>query len=539
MTTITIDAGTLTANKEDRIVTGLLLPYGEECRSNLGKFTFEAGAVQIPTDVAGTLSFNVEHARENAIGRGVTAVETPAGIVASFSIAKTAEGDAALEDIASGKRKHLSAEVSGVKIKDGKGIAGRLFAAALVAAPAFPSATLLAAAPDTIDPAVPVDAVPAPDALTPDDSGDIAVEATALPETVTVTAEGTKSIFKPEDANPQKGANVPEATAPATLTATKAEPVATSLPNLFSILANSIKTGDKTLLATIEREIDGAESLFAALSDVKMTGAGTVGTNIVQPQFLGELWSGRAYQRKVIPLLSGGVLTSPEVKGWRWTTEPEVALWAGNKALVSSNTPATEAYSVAVQRIAGAHDIAREFRDFGVAEFWASYFAAMTESYAKVSDKYAFDSLVTASTAVTAGAVPSGADKGMVSIVDGALSVLNADGTPSFALVAPDVWRSLLFTQDQDKLAFLNASLGLEEGSIASFKVVPHSGLTAGKVLVGDRNAAAVHELGGSPIRVEGLDLVKGGIDPALFGYVAVPVHKAAALALVTPAVVI
>ncbi|MFC5930208.1 hypothetical protein D6T64_05650 [Cryobacterium melibiosiphilum] len=534
MTTITIDAGTLTANQEDRIVTGLLLPYGEECRSNLGRFAFDQGAVTIPADLSG-MSFNVEHARENVIGRPVSLTDTSAGIVASFSIAKTDAGNAALADIASGKRKHLSAEVSGVKIKDGKGVAGDLFAAALVAAPAFPSATLLAAAVDTFDPA-PADAPADPLILTPDENGNLAVESTTTPESVTVTAEGSETIFTSEDQTPKEGAPVAVATAPATLTATRTEPV-TTLPSLFSILANSIKTGDKTLLAGIEKEIDGAESLFAALSDVKMTGTGTVGSNIVQPQFLGELWSGRAYQRKVIPLLGSGVLTSPEVKGWRWTTEPEVALWAGNKAAISSNAPATEAYSVAVQRIAGAHDIAREFRDFGVAEFWASYFAAMTESYAKVSDKYVFDQLVLAATAVTGGAVPSGTDKGLASIVDGALSVLNADGTPSFALVAPDVWRGLLFTQDQDKLAFLNASLGLEEGSITNFKVVPHKGLAAGKVLVGDRNAAAVHELGGSPIRVEGLDLVKGGIDPALFGYVAVPVHKATALALVTPAV--
>lgn len=537
MNTITIDAGTLTANLEDRIVTGLLLPYGEECRSNLGKFTFEAGVVTIPTDLSG-MSFNVEHARENVIGRPVSLTDTKAGVVASFSIAKTEEGNTALADIASGKRKHLSAEVSGVKIKDGKGIAGRLFAAALVEHPAFPSATLLAAAFDTVDPAVPADVPAEPTILTPDENGNLAVASSATPESVTVAAEGSETIFTSEDQTPKEGAPVAEATAPATLTATRTESV-TNLPSLFNILAQSVKTGDKTLLAGIEKEIDGAESLFAALSDIKMTGTSTVGTNIVQPQFLGELWSGRAYQRKVIPLLGSGVLTSNEVKGWRWTTEPEVSVWAGNKAAVPSNIPATEAYSVQVQRIAGAHDIAREFRDFGVSEFWASYFAAMTESYSKVSDRYVFDQLVAASTGITAGTVPTGTDSGLVSIVDGALSVLNAEGTPSFALVAPDVWRGLLFTQDQDKLAFLNASLGLEEGSITNFKVVPHKGLAAGKVLVGDRNAAAVHELGGSPIRVEGLDLVKGGIDPALFGYVAVPVHKAAALALVTPAVVV
>ena len=37
-------------------------------------------------------------------------------------------------------------------------------------------------------------------------------------------------------------------------------------------------------------------------------------------------------------------------------------------------------------RLAGAHDIDRKFRDFGDDSFFASYYAAMTESYAQLSD---------------------------------------------------------------------------------------------------------------------------------------------------------
>ena len=61
--------------------------------------------------------------------------------------------------------------------------------------------------------------------------------------------------------------------------------------------------------------------------------------------------------------------------------------------------------------------------------------------------------------------------------------------------------------------------------------------MTAGKVLVGAKEAATSHELAGVPIRVEGLDMVRGGVQPGVFGYAATVVHNAAALALVSPPV--
>src|SRR5688572_9847814 len=128
MTDIRMDAGTLTANLAERIVTGLLVPFGEEGRTNLGRLTVTAGAVTIPQDVTG-MSLNIEHAREDVVGTLVAAAETDAGIVGTFRIAQTEEGDAALASIADGSRKHLSAEIARVTVKDAVMQAGaRLFA---------------------------------------------------------------------------------------------------------------------------------------------------------------------------------------------------------------------------------------------------------------------------------------------------------------------------------------------------------------------------------------------------------------------------
>jgi hypothetical protein len=201
----------------------------------------------------------------------------------------------------------------------------------------------------------------------------------------------------------------------------------------------------------------------------------------------------------------------------------------------------TEPYDVEAQPFAGAHDVDRRYRDFSVPEFWDGYFSAMTESYAKQSDLYVADTLFApanaSTTAVDGGAVPANVSAVLARIVDGALAILDED-LPSFALVDKSSYRELLLTRDQDQLAFLNASLGLEEGTIESFRVVPssHAALSGGRVLVGAKSAATVHELPGSPIRIEGLDVARGGIDPGLFGYAALAVHNPAALALVSGA---
>ena len=71
-----------------------------------------------------------------------------------------------------------------------------------------------------------------------------------------------------------------------------------------------------------------------------------------------------------------------------------------------------------------------------------------------------------------------------------------------------------------------STSLGLKEGEVSGFKIVPAptGALTVstwvGKVLVGHKSAVTVHELPGSPIRVEAEAIAKGGVDEALFGYV-------------------
>ena len=413
----------------------------------------------------------------------------------------------------------LSVEIKNMVIKAGKAISGKLTGAAFVDRGAFASAALMAAAVDVDDD---ID-------VTTDhpftDSQLEALRALIGEATKTPSAAPVEVTERQPAPNTERTDTVADAVVPSNLnTGDEQTPATLTASAVFAMQAEAAATGNR--------------DLFAALSDVKISGTGTVGTNVVVPQWVGELWSGAQFQRKLVPLLGHADLTSLKISGFRWTVKPQVAPYAGNKAAVPSNQPATQPYEVAAQRLAGAHDIDRAFRDFDVPGFWDSYWNAMTESYLRQSDAGVATALTTAGafTPIPRGTVPTGVSAAATAIVDGVIAI-GDEGLPSFALVAPDLYRDFILTRKDDSLAFLDTQLSvLTGGSIGGFSVQASSAIPAGSVLVGSRNAATVYELpGAAPIRVEGLDVSKGGIDPSLHGYFATVINNPAALSLVAP----
>lgn len=544
MTDVKIEAGSLYANTEDRVVSGLLLPYGEIGKTNLGRFAVEPSSIIIPNDPS-VVTLNVQHDHEEPVGRAVTLADTDAGIVGTFKVANTPEGDTVLAEIAQGTRKKLSAEVKNVVIRAGKAVGGTLFGAAVVVEGAFPSASLLAElAEDTVEGEENV----AEDTLKaevleviPDPEGNVEeIVVDDLPEAVVVDvvnpADGTveQTTFVPENPtnNTQGETPMGAATAPETLQAAKSAPVSESLPTVMASLASAAKSGSRSLFAEVVKRDDAkaVTSLFAALSDVEYDSVGSAGINTHQPQWLGELWTGRTYERKFIPLIASGSMTALTMNAWRWTTKPAVSVWTGNKDAVPSNVPATESFEVTGVRYAGAHDWAREFRDFGRTDVIESALRGMTESYAKVTDLATINVLKAGATDVVASGTGA-----WTRIMDGVEAVLPT-AVPTFAVIATDLYRDLLLTSNNDALAYLTAGLGLEGGTAAGFSIVPSDQLDAGTVLVGAREAAISFELPGAPIRVEAENVAQGGFDLGLFGYHAAAVIASEGLALVAPA---
>lgn len=548
MTTMKAAGRLLTASFADRILTYLLLPFGEVGRTSVGAITASAGALTIPdTHIVG----NLEHDATRPLATSTTITETPEGITASFQVLPTTAGNDLLAEASAGVRTGISVEIADGIIRAGKLLGGRLVGAGFVAQPAFPSALITAADAGDLP-----DELPADTTSTSETTDEIEVDgvvyvrktsATYVTETTRKDGEDLDPEADPEtdpETDPEEEKTPVsasrKATGPAALLARTGAPrtaqraPARTVKDVARILASYHATGDRRVLAALDEDVRQVETMFAALNDVKYDSAATNPGKIMnQPAWLGELWSGRDYTRGIVDLFAHEDLESLEMKGWQWDVEPTMAAWDGNKSAVPSNTPTAKSIAGTATRYAGAHDHAREYRDFPNAEYWDGYFRAMTRSYKKLTNEATAASIIAGATEIKAGAVPAGAAEGLVKVIDGVLSMVDF-ATADFALLAPALWRDVLLTPQDKALEYLSSALGVEEGDLAGFRLAPWKGLAAGSVLVGARAAATVHELPGSPIRVEGLDMVKGGIDTGLFGYHGTVINDGRGLALVT-----
>lgn len=558
MTTIQIDAGTLQASDTDRIVTGLLVPYGEACRSNLGQFTVAPGAFQVPADLAG-MSLNVEHQRENVIGQPLSVRDTDQGLVATFSIARTSEGDQALEDIRAGRRKSLSAEVADVVIRAGRAVGGRLFAAALVAKPAFPSATLLASAPDTGDVTLTLWADTAPTTLAAQEVASTEDQGTYTDENgntwVRVEKSTTEVVVDDSGTQTTTTTTVVEETPESELAADNTQqeeaPVATN--TLAAKVANTetIEVNERpTLLASQVFQLiaeartggdDAVSTLKAALTDVKISGTGAAaGTGVIRDEWVGQMWQGRTYDRKFINLgRLGTQITAGGKSGFKafrgTAASPADALgatWSGNKTEVSSGTIHTTKHSSTLRKWAFGADIAREFFDLpGGAEVIEAMVRLVIEDYAIWSDESALADIITAAGTPVAPttSAPTEYSDSLAMLIQGILAVRRAKDTPSFAIVNETAYEELLYTPKDLIPEFVTFDFNTEgTGSADAGKLVvveaPDSAFTAvdadtPALIVGAQNGIEFDELGSTPIVIDAVEIAKGGIDRGVYGY--------------------
>lgn len=494
------DTADVTADAQRRVITGLALPYGVQGRTSRGAVTVEAGAIAVPGDLKRVKLYR-DHRRPDGTGTPVgyvtAASDTPAGLSLTFKVGAGADGDLALTDASEGIRDALSVELSGVQLSpDGLHVIhATLDAVALVALPAFTDARVHTVQATRSGP---------DHTTTPEDT---MTELTETPAELTASAGTTppaeSGTTAPAVQVPSVAAPTPAA-APFGLHAARTEPRPLSWHDVCDTL-QAARLGDS--------------SLHAALADITRSANPWVSPD----GWVGELWSGVAYERVVVPLLNPGTLAHWKVTGWRWVTKPEVNDYTGDKTEVPTNAPTTEAVSVEAKRLAGAHDLDRKFWDFNDQEFIASYFAAMAESYAYESDQRAAAFVMASATA--AGAAPN-----MLKAVARGRTYLktNARTRASYVLVNPTDMEALLDLTNDDVPAYLSL-LGIDPGSFVDSEFVP-----AGTVVVGARPAATFYELNGSPIRVEAVELAKGGRDGALFGYYATLLHNAKGIAKVT-----
>ncbi|WP_457950420.1 phage major capsid protein [Pseudarthrobacter sp. alpha12b] len=473
-----------------------LAPYNEKARDR--DATFPEGSIDF-SNAEGAI-VNVEHDPFRPIGKLSDFESKPDGLYATVTLANTTLGRDIFTEAKEGLRTGVSMELSEMTPTSGTITSAVLSGAGIVVNPALGSARLISAFSE--------DSTPEEETTSPSEpeqpEEEITAEAEAEAETPTES----------EDEMSETPAAVP--------TATTKNFANQSLREVASVFASR----DARLVSAMEDAGALGENQLFALTNITNTAHKD---NVEQPAWLGELWSGKDYQRKYVPLVGSGSLTSWKVEGFKWTALPTVGDYAGDLADIPSTGATSTYYSTEASRLAGGVKVDRKFVDFGNTDTIASLLKGAATDYARKSDAKVINFIKANAQAVSAGSVPTGVAAAAAKIVDGSLAMIDF-ATPSFAIVGTAAYRDLLLTKENDSLKYLESSLGLEDGSLAGFKIIPSADVAANDVYVGAREAVTFYELGGSPIRVEAIDVNKGGFDEALFGYYALVLNDARGL---------
>ena len=477
-----------------RTIEGRVLPWDEFGRTNHGAIKFPKGSISIPTDLS-TVKLLAGHSPDGvAVGYATSFDSRDDGLYMTFQLGSHDAANDALMQAAEHTVDAFSIEAHSIEASGTTVKRSILTAVALVPLPAFASARVQAvhAAADTDDD---VKAVPDPPEDTTDgDEDDKDDDSTEQP-----AADTPATTDQDKDPDMTKTSLTP-GTLPGTPDATP-DTVHASLNNVldyFTAVAN-------------HRDADG---IIAELTDI--TDAGMIGRNA--PQWLGELWGGVTYERRIIPLLTQATLTSRKAVGYRWTKKPKVAKYEGNKTDIPSFEAAIEAVERDAQRWAGGNDLDRAFWDFGETEFLNAYWRAMAESYAFETDAEAARFLNK-----EAKVVDTGAATAFQAIARGSMHIDQTLHSPAtFAIINPADWDSILELSALDAPKYLNLAGTISDPS----KWTTSELVTKGSAIIGTKSAVTHYELAGSPLRVEAEHIAKGGRDAALFGYTALMVNK-------------
>jgi hypothetical protein len=542
MDMIEIEGGEVLANLEDRTITGLLVPYGELGRTNVGQFEVEAGVIKLPSDPV-VVGINLDHDRFSPIGRATRVWEEERGIFASFAIANTPEGDAALADARdpNGKRRCLSGEFR-TGIKAGKATGGHLAGAALVERGAFPSAGVLAA--DTEETHITEYVDENGNKWRRVEESTVSTEPTAgggtettIHTTTTITDEpASEEPASDDDTDPEEtevsASAIPVTQRPGAPAATTTErPV--DLRPVFAAFAE-VKANPSA---------ESAAGVLAALNDIKISGTGSLptGGDVIQPNWLGQLYQGIPYVREYITLGKLGTdISAGGKKGYkvrRGTSSTPVdhfdGTWSGNKTAIPSGGGFTESAASELFRFAFGNDIAREFFDLpGGAEVVEAFFKLVIEDHLVWSDLIALQTWVSvAGTPIAPKTYPGvdGHDYGnaLGQLIQGILAVKakKADGrrdVPTFAIANEAAFEQLIYTPKDLIPEFVSFTASTDgTGSADGIRLVQgDTGIeNTPSVIVGAGSAVEFDELPGGPLHINALDLARGGVDRAIHGY--------------------
>lgn len=565
-------------DQQRRIITGTIVPYGQAGRTNLGQRGLRAGAVRFRQSSEPRVIGLYGHDRERTVSRLIAYENGADRLRGRFQVARTPLGDQLLAEAAEGVRSMLSIELDGCSIDPHSGdiVDGLCEFVAHVPIGAYDGATVDSVAASATQPnpgehvhrsrfarnfievgggaPPPTPAAPAatPPAATPPPAAPPAAPAATPPAAASLAQLLASAGYTAPPAAPpaqpappadlaqllaglaqlQAGAHVaPPATGPAMLPggvgALGNAPQTPAQPPTV----NAVEQMARLQAAVFQGGGSPSGELRAALADITNTGldlfqnpAGAIGE---------QLWTGAGYTRRFVPLMRPKPLTSWKGTGWRWKTRPKMAAYAGDKAEIPTNTVEVETAEWTATRLAGGWDIDRKFRDFGDTAFWTGFYEAQTESYAELSDAeveaaivdYALDLSIAANLPAGYSTTQTTAVAGVLKAAALGTAILedtpNVRRGPDYIVMNTGDWLSLLDLTNLELPAFLALLKVKPENFMRSSLVAP------GAVILGVTQAATFRELGGgSPVRVEALDVARAGVDSAVYGYTATSMDR-------------
>ena len=533
-------AGRVLASRKDRTITGLLIPYNELGRTNVGRLKVKAGAIKLPNDPS-VVSLNIEHDRFAPVGRAVRLWSTSKGIMATFKIGKTRAGDKALADVESGARRCLSGEFKTGVDEKGNATGGVLAAAGIVRRGAFPSAMVLAAEADIDDDIELLEDVVL-DLDEAEEEEDLDAVIDDLEEVIDDLEEEIEMLDEqdPDDTAAEVAARRARRRGTSRGTVLHRPGGGLARTRSRGPSAQQVFAAVATYRNPLTRGDVGARRILAALSDVTVPGL-LDGGKVARPTWVDQMYQGIPYEREYITLGTLGTEISLGGKeGYtlhRGTSAAPVAslggTWAGNKTAIPSGTGFTKSHESFLQRFAFGADIGREFFDLdGGAGAIAAFMALVFEDHLMWSDTRALETWRMVGGLPVAAKVYPGVDghdyAGAVGqVIQGILAVKKkkADGRrdlPTFIIANELAYEELMYTPKDLLPEFVNFTASTDwSGSGDGLRlVVGETGIeSTPSVIVGAGAAVDFDELSGGPLRIDALDIAKGGVDQAVHGY--------------------
>jgi len=376
MTNILTFSSELTANLEERTISGKIVPQGtgEVGNTSAGKVVFEKGSIALPDDPK-TIKLLNQHDSRKPLGKATAFIEQAGdGIYASFAISRSQRGTEALILAEEGLQSGLSVGVEVITSKQKGGVmhvsAARLFEVSLVTEAAFKSAQVT----------------------------DIAAEETPVVEEENQPTESEAVVENtPDVAAPEVEATAVEAARPTVSITNVRERVAPLTAGQYLDANIRAALGDS----------DARRKVMAA-DDSTSTNTGlTLAPHL--NTFMTDTFTGRpafeAVTRGSLAGVTGMSFTIPRLFTNATSADTAPAVAAVNEGSATTETGMTSQYdTISVQKYSGLNEVSFELIDRSSPAFLDLLMTELRKAYEKATDAALIAKFTSAGTQATATA---------------------------------------------------------------------------------------------------------------------------------------